>query len=70
MFKKCGDSIKLVAALAKIQNTMESSHHLTLMENCKTFYEHVFFCVRVIRMLLWLNSKVEGSVLLPSLMGL
>ena len=45
MFKTCRDSTKLVVTLAEIQNVREASHHLTLMDNCQTFYSHVFVFV-------------------------
>ena len=43
MFKICRDSIKRVVILARIQSGREASHYLTLMDNCKSFYPHVFF---------------------------
>ena len=42
MFKKCRYFIKRVVTSAKIQNAREASHHLTLTDNCQTFYLHVF----------------------------
>ena len=38
-------SIKHVVTLTKIQSAREASHYLTLMDNCKIFYSHVFVFV-------------------------
>ena len=57
LFKKCRDSIKHVATLAKIQSTKEASHHLALTDNCQSFYSHII-------------RKYKGSLLLPSLIEL
>ena len=54
MFKKCRDSKKPIATLAKIQSTREASHHLTFMDNCQTFYLRL-------GVLLWVNSKAQGE---------
>ena len=44
-FKKCRDSIKTVVTLVEIQSAREVSHHLTLMDNCQTFYSLFFVFV-------------------------
>ena len=45
---------------SKMQNAMEASHHLDLMENCETFYLHVFvFVSGSLRLLLWPNSREQ-----------
>ena len=50
IIKKWRDFIKRVVILTKIQSAIEASLYLTLMDNCKTFYSHFFFCfVRVTR---------------------
>ena len=45
MFKKCRDSLKRIATMARIQSTRETSPQRSLMSNCKTFYSHVFVFV-------------------------
>ena len=64
MFKKCRDFIKGVAALAKMQSAREVSHHLTLLDNCQTFYLHVFvLCI------ICLCLKVAAMTKFQSAMG-
>ena len=54
-----------VATLAKIQTSGEASHHLTLMNNCQTFYAHVFVFVKGFLWLpLWPNYKVQGDCII------
>ena len=59
MFNKSRVFIKRVVK-SKMQNAMEASHHLDLMENCETFYLHVFvFVSGSLRLLLWPNSREQ-----------
>ena len=44
-FKKCRNSTKHVATLAKIKNAKKVSQYLTFMDNCQTCYLHAFVFV-------------------------
>ena len=62
MFKRCRDYIKPVITLAKIQSAREAYRYLALLDNCKTFYSHIFVVVKgYLGLLLWPHSKVQGE---------
>ena len=53
--------MKLVVSSVKIQSPKETSY-ITLMENCQTFYSHIFvFVYGSSGLLLLSNSKVQGE---------